>query len=282
MSADLPVSAVWGLSMREYGQIQCSYWQRACEEGWSNDATLLGAYLLAGPHSNGIGCYRLPNGYVSDDLGWSSERVSKGFAELFEKGFCKRFGTVVLVPKFLRWNRISNANVAKARQTEFEAIPNDEAKRHAAFSLLRFGNHWEKGFERVLQSLSKGLGKQEPTLPNPNQKEDSPNGECGSQGEPRDRTPCKQILDLYHSHCPSLPDAIKLTPARQQAIRARWRNELPTLEDWSKYFKTVEMSDFLSGRAQPNGGRQKPFRADLDFLIKQGNCLKVMEGKYDN
>jgi hypothetical protein len=122
-------------------------------------------------------------------------------------------------------------------------------------------------------------------------KDYSPDGECESpDGESPDDdgaskkppTPLKEILELYRSCCPSLPDVVKLTPAREQAIRARWRNELPTLEDWEQYFRTVEMSDFLSGRAPPSGARQKPFRADLDFLIKQGNCVKVMEGKYDD
>lgn len=157
--------------MREYGQIQCSFWQRASEEQWSGDATLLGAYLLTGPHSNGIGCYRLPDGYVCDDLGWAPERVRKGFQELFDKGFCKRYGMVVLVPKFLRWNTISNGNVAKARSQEFEAIPNDEAKVAAALVLLEFGRHWENAFIKRLETLSKGYAKQNPTQPNPTQEE---------------------------------------------------------------------------------------------------------------
>lgn len=159
--------------MREYGQIQCSFWQRACEEEWSNDAMLLGAYLLTGPHSNGVGCYRLPTGYVSDDLDWNPERVEKTISELSGKGFCKRFGRVVLVPKFLRWNSISNGNVAKARQQEFEAIPNDEAKKHAARAMLDFGNHWEDAFIKRLETISKGLPKQNPTQSKPTP-EDSP------------------------------------------------------------------------------------------------------------
>lgn len=160
--------------MREYGQIQCAFWQRVREEGWSNDAALLGAYLLSGPHSNGIGCYRLPVGYVCEDLAWDSERVSKGFEELFGKGFCNRFGTVVLIPNFLRWNSIANGNVAKAREQEFEAIPNDEAKGAAARALLTFGNHWSNGFGNRLETLSKGYGKQNPTQPNPKEEAKAP------------------------------------------------------------------------------------------------------------
>jgi len=111
----------------------------------------------------------------------------------------------------------------------------------------------------------------------------SPNGECASpDGEaPADATPYQKIVDLYHACCPSLPRVVKLTPGRRQAIRARWKNELPSLDDWEHYFAVVEQSDFLTGRTRPTGGREKPYVADLDFLTKQGYCVKVMEGKYD-
>jgi hypothetical protein len=105
---------------------------------------------------------------------------------------------------------------------------------------------------------------------------------CPSVDGPADRTPIQQIVGLYHEHCPSLPRVAKLTPARRQAIRARWRNELTSLEDWADYFAVVERSDFLAGRAAPTGGRSKPFVADFDFLTKQANVVKVMEGKYDD
>lgn len=100
--------------------------------------------------------------------------------------------------------------------------------------------------------------------------------------EGRDRVPLKEVIDLYHQFCPELPSVAKLTPARKQAIRARWRNELPSLDDWRRFFEVVAESNFLTGRAPPSGGRSKPFVADIDFLTKQANVVKVMEGKYDD
>lgn len=153
--------------MREYGQIQCAFWQSPDAQDFTDTGKLLAAYLMTGPHSNGIGCYRLSDGYIGDDLGWSAEKVSKGFEELSAKGFAYRFERVVLLPGFLRWNRVSNANVAKARFAEFEALPKGEAKTRAARALLEFGAHWDdearKGFERVCQTSS----KQNPTQPLP-------------------------------------------------------------------------------------------------------------------
>ena len=218
--------------MREYGQIQCSYWEHASEEGWSTDAMLLGAYLMTGPHSNGIGTYRLPDGYIQDDLGWTSERVSKGFAELSQKGFCNRFGKVVHIPKFLRWNPISNSNVAKARQKEFESLPSDEAKQSAAPAMLEFGDHWAKGFETLLQTLSKRYAEQEPTQTNP---EPEPTREktllSSSPGE-RDGSGDVRTVFEFWKQAMGHPRA-KLDSKRQTKIKARLKDGY-TVEDLCK------------------------------------------------
>jgi len=94
--------------------------------------------------------------------------------------------------------------------------------------------------------------------------------------------PVKKIINLYHETCSQNPRVIKVTPARAQIIKSRWRNELTSLKDWGLYFNAVSQSSFLTGRVPPNGNRSKPFVADIDFLTKQGNVVKVMEGKYDD
>lgn len=127
--------------MREYGQIQCGFWQSDDAQAFSDAGKLLAAYLMTGPHSNGIGCYRCPDGYVMEDLGWSSERVSEGFAELSRNGFAYRFNGVVFIPKYLAWNKVANGNVAKARLAEFWALPKGEAKARAARAILNWCGH---------------------------------------------------------------------------------------------------------------------------------------------
>lgn len=136
----------------------------------SCDARLLFTYLLTGPHSNGIGCYSLPIGYVFADMKWDSERVSKGFAELFEKGFSQYCETTefVFIPGYLKWNPISNANVAKAREKEFESVPSDfSCIQQLADDLKANGNHWGKGFERVYQRVYQTRTEPNRTKPEP-------------------------------------------------------------------------------------------------------------------
>ncbi|HPV30731.1 MAG TPA: hypothetical protein PLT30_14795 [Deltaproteobacteria bacterium] len=110
-----------------------------------------------------------------------------------------------------------------------------------------------------------------------------PNG-CDSPVEP-DKVICphNEIVDLYHQLLPSLPRVVSWHDTRQKYLRSRWqeRPERQNLQWWSEFFNRVSRSDFLMGRVPPkNGG--KPFKADLEWLVRPLNLTKVLEGRYDN
>lgn len=98
--------------MRDYGKVHTSFWSSATISSLSDDARLLALYLMTSPHSTIAGVFRLPDGYVCEDLRWSSERVSKGFGELLANGFAQRCESTkwVWVVKHLTWNRPENPN----------------------------------------------------------------------------------------------------------------------------------------------------------------------------
>ena len=79
--------------MRDYGKVYSTFWSSSTTGGMSDDAKLLALYLMTCHHSTIAGVFRLPDGYISEDLGWVPERVSKGFAELLAKGFANRCET---------------------------------------------------------------------------------------------------------------------------------------------------------------------------------------------
>lgn len=95
--------------------------------------------------------------------------------------------------------------------------------------------------------------------------------------------PMSDIIQIYHEKLPELPSIAELTQTRRAMLRARWleKPERQDLEWWKGYFSRVKTSDFLMGRAPGNNGRA-PFMADFEWLIKPGNLVKVIEGKYDN
>ena len=111
--------------MRDYGRVYSSFWTSADMRDLSDDGRLLALYLLSGPHGTIAGVCRLPDGYVCEDLGWTSRRVSEGFRELFKKGFANRCETTkwAWIRKFLAWNRPENPNQWKAARKLVSQIP---------------------------------------------------------------------------------------------------------------------------------------------------------------
>ncbi len=115
--------------------------------------------------------------------------------------------------------------------------------------------------------------------------------------------PYQEIVKLYHSALPELPQCKVLNEARKSFIRARWREVLtnpelmaimvPEHEElvmhsdrqkgllwFERYFRYVAESDFLTGKVPPSNGRSKPFMADLEWLMRPQNFAKVLEGRY--
>lgn len=144
--------------MRDYGKVHTSFWISDGMRRVSDDARLLALYLLTGQHTNMIGCFRLPDGYVSEDLAWTPERVSKGFDELSENGFATRDSSSkwVLIRNFLAWNSVENPNQGIAALRLFDQVPDKstvkpELARVMASAISHISISKLKGSERVLQ-----------------------------------------------------------------------------------------------------------------------------------
>lgn len=69
----------------------------------------------------------MPDGYVSEDLQWGSERVRKGFDELLANGFANRCETTkwVWVRKHFEWNPPENPNQVKSAAKVASQIPDE-------------------------------------------------------------------------------------------------------------------------------------------------------------
>ena len=85
---------------------------------------------------------------------------------------------------------------------------------------------------------------------------------------------CKQVIDLFHSICTSYPSVKTLSEARKKAIKARMNTY--SLDDFRIAFEKAEASSFLKGSNDRN------WAANFDWLIKDANMAKVIDGNYDN
>lgn len=90
----------------------------------------------------------------------------------------------------------------------------------------------------------------------------------------KDRIDYDGIKDAYNSLCPSLPSIKSLSDARKKAIKARLNSY--DIEDLYEAFRKAEASDFLKGKNDRN------WQANFDWIIKDANMAKILDGNYDN
>jgi predicted phage replisome organizer len=83
---------------------------------------------------------------------------------------------------------------------------------------------------------------------------------------------CQQVVDLFHSTCKSFPKIRSLSDSRRKAIKARLNTY--SLEDFKTVFENAENSSFLKGSNDRN------WTATFDWLIKDSNMAKVLDGNY--
>ena len=83
-----------------------------------------------------------------------------------------------------------------------------------------------------------------------------------------------QIKDLYNETCVSFPRLTALSDKRKQAIKARLNSY--SFEQIKEVFKKAEASDFLKGK------NNRDWKANFDWLMKDSNFAKVLDGNYDN
>jgi|GEM_PF-1314138 len=143
--------------MRIFGSIQLCFWASLDTQQLSDQGKLLAIYLLTGPHSNMLGCFRLPDGYITADLKWNIETVKKAFQELFRSQFLTRDDPSgwLIIHKFLKWNPIQNSKQGVGVQRLFDLVPHENrVLKPLIRGLLTYGTYLNEGFVNRLHTLS--------------------------------------------------------------------------------------------------------------------------------
>lgn len=94
------------------------------------------------------------------------------------------------------------------------------------------------------------------------------------EGKAREDVDYQLIADMYNDTCVSFPRLTTLSDARKKAIKARLKTY--SVEDFQRLFDKAEDSNFLKG------GNDRNWSATFDWLIKDTNMAKVLDGNYDN
>ncbi len=90
----------------------------------------------------------------------------------------------------------------------------------------------------------------------------------------KDRIDYQQIADMYNATCVSYPRLVSLSENRKKAIKARLNTY--TIEQIQEVFTKAEASDFMKGANNRN------WSATFDWMMKDGNFAKILDGNYDN
>ena len=83
-----------------------------------------------------------------------------------------------------------------------------------------------------------------------------------------------KVKELYNDTCVSFPRLMILSDARRKTINTRLKNY--SLDDMKRLFEKAEASSFLKGKNNRN------WSANFDWLMKDSNIVKVLEGNYDD
>lgn len=93
--------------------------------------------------------------------------------------------------------------------------------------------------------------------------------------------PIQEIVEMYNTILPELPQTVVVNDSRKRAIAARWREVVTAdkldrqggLDFFKWYFEMVKTSKFLTGKS-------KDWKADMDFLFNPSKFPRVIEGTY--
>lgn len=90
----------------------------------------------------------------------------------------------------------------------------------------------------------------------------------------KDSIDYQQIADLYNETCVSFHRLTKLSDSRKKAIRARLKQY--SVDDFRRMFEMAESSDFLKGKNDKN------WLATFDWMVKDANMAKILDGNYQD
>ena len=270
--------------------VDTSFWTDGKVDDFSPEDKYFMLYLLTNPFSTQLGIYEFSIKQVAFQLGYSMDAV-KVLIDRFEN----KYGVIVYSPNtneiaiknFLRHSIIKGgAPVRDCLIKEMKGVKNKELIARV-FAHIKGCEKLNETVKNIIAEYEEKNGalyySNEKQNDNDNENDnevsyhDSHNESFPVSFEPPkkiDKTDYQQIVDLYNSICVSFPSVRSLSEARKKAIKARLNTY--TIEDFKQCFENAEASSFLKG------GNDRNWSATFDWLIKDSNMAKVLDGNFND
>jgi hypothetical protein len=136
----------------------------------------------------------------------------------------------------------------------------------------KFANQYAKNSQINMRKIDKSICEKFATNKESNYKESNYKE---SNKEDTKKINYKQIVNSFNSICKSYPKVNKLSETRKKTIKARFNNGYD-YQDFINLFEMAEQSEFLKGE------NNRSWQANFDWLIKDANFAKVLDGNYSN
>jgi predicted phage replisome organizer len=194
------------------------------------------------------------------------ETTVKMALNIFEEfGMIDRIDNIVTIPN---WGKHQNLDqIEDKRQYMRGYMKKYREKQKALADVKTNGKVNGKTNSKTNVSRIEGEGYKEEGYKEEGYKEEG-------EGDARGKIDYQQIADMYNDTCVSFPRLSKLSESRKKAIRARLNQY--TIDDFKRMFELAEESDFLKGA---NG---RNWTATFDWMVKDSNMAKILDGNYKN
>ena len=233
--------------MAIYRTLHISFWQDPFVLELTPESKYFYIYLMTNSKTNQLGCYEIALKTIVDETGYSKETVETLLEKFVEKKkiiHSKKTNEILL----LNWHKYSWSKSPKVEiciKKEFQLVKSEEFKS-ILFSLFK-----EHGYSMDSLWIK----------------------ETETETETETKISFQQIADMYNEICISFPKLSKLSNQRKKALSARFKEY--SIDDFRRLFTLAESSSFLKGR------NNRDWRATFDWLIKDANMAKVLDGNYN-
>lgn len=270
--------------------VDTAFWTDGKVDEFSPEDKYFMLYLLTNPFSTQLGIYEISIKQVAFQMGYSMDAV-KVLIERFENKYHMIFYSSetneIAIKNFLRHSIIKGgAPVRDCLIKEMRKVKNKELISKVFAHI--------KGMDTLNETVKNIIAEYEEnndTIKYSNEKDNKNDNENDNDNDvsstyrgrivdesftppPPKKVDCQQIIDLFNSICVSFPSVRSLSDARRKAIKARLNTY--SIEQFKAMFEIAEASSFLKGQ---NG---RNWRANFDWLIKDSNFAKVLDGNYSD
>lgn len=258
--------------------VDTSFWTDGKVDEFSPEDKYFMLYLLTNPFSKQLGIYEISVKQAAFQLGYSVDAFNV-LLDRFENKynmivFAKDTSEIAIL-NFLRHSVMKGGKPVEDCIKKEMALVKNKKLISLVFERLYGRDDLNETVKKIVDEYIKENDIQND---NDNENENERTGNVSYHDSYHDSSTavpavnCQQIVDLYNSICVSFPSVRSISESRRKAIKARLNTY--SVEDFETVFRNAEASSFLKGA---NG---RDWQANFDWLIKDANMAKVLDGNY--